>query len=172
MVGHLRDEKDPLTLMNAVRVLRPEDGILIDHIGRALDPSLALSAEQTQATCAHYRWLGGLPHEAARRRIQRAHVLVHSSRMEGGAHVIMEAACSGTPVLASRMAGNIGMLGADYGAYFEVGDAAALAGLLRRARHDAAWLRGLQRQCEVRAERFEPQAEARSLREVIRSLVD
>jgi hypothetical protein len=34
--------------------------------------------------------------------------------MEGGAHVIMEAICSGVPVLASRIAGNIGMLGEDY----------------------------------------------------------
>jgi hypothetical protein len=35
--------------------------------------------------------------------IQRAHVLVHPSALEGGAHVIMEAVRSGTPVLASRV---------------------------------------------------------------------
>ena len=56
--------------------------------------------------------------------------------MEGGAHVIMEAALCGTPVLASRVAGNVGMLGAGYGGYFPAGDAAALAALLRRCRED------------------------------------
>ena len=39
----------------------------------------------------------------------------------------MEAVRSGTPVVASRIDGNIGMLGQDYAGYFEWGDAAALA---------------------------------------------
>ena len=58
--------------------------------------------------------------------------------MEGGAHVVMEAVRSGTPVLASRVAGNVGMLGADYAGYFEHGDAAALAALLERCREGQA----------------------------------
>ena len=70
------------------------------------------------AAAPNYRWLGGLPHEATRRRIQRAHLLIHTSRIEGGAHVIMEAVAAGTPVLASRVDGNIGMLGEDYEGYF------------------------------------------------------
>ena len=122
MVGHLREEKSPQTYFEAARLLRPDEGIWLDHVGRALDPALALAAEATMAACPHYRWLGGLPHAATRQRIQRAHLLVHASRMEGGAHVIMEAALSGTPVLASRIDGNVGMLGADY------------AGLLRTRR--------------------------------------
>jgi glycosyltransferase involved in cell wall biosynthesis len=106
---------------------RPAD-IRIDHIGEALDPALGAAAQATMAAVPNYRWLGGLPHEEVRRRIQRAHVLIHCSRMEGGAHVIMEAVASGTPVLASRIDGNVGMLGADYGGYFPPGDA-------RRWRH-------------------------------------
>jgi glycosyltransferase involved in cell wall biosynthesis len=51
-------------------------------------------------------------------------VLVHASRIEGGAHVIAEAVRSGTPVIASRIEGNVGMLGADYAGYFECNDAA------------------------------------------------
>jgi glycosyltransferase involved in cell wall biosynthesis len=91
--------------------LRPDEGIRIDHIGHALDPALGEQAQATAAACPHYRWLGGLPHAATRQRIQRAHVLVHTSRMEGGAHVLMEAVLCGTPVLASRVPGNVGMLG-------------------------------------------------------------
>ena len=47
---------------------------------------------------------------------------------------------SGTPVLASRIAGNVGMLGADYAGYFEPDDAEGLAALLQRCRDEAAIL--------------------------------
>ena len=97
-------------------------------------PSWANRRAPPRADCPHYRWLGALPHAQTRQRIQRAHVLVHTSALEGGAHVIMEAVRSGTPVLASRVPGNIGMLGADYAGYFPHGDAAALAGLLEECR--------------------------------------
>ena len=57
--------------------------------------------------------------------------------MEGGANVVIEAVRSGVPVLASRIDGNVGLLGADYDGYFPVGDAAALAALMRRFVADA-----------------------------------
>ena len=171
MVGHLRDEKWPQTLFEAARLLRPEEGICIDHIGQALDPALGNSARQTALACPHYRWLGGLPHEQARQRMQRAHLLVHTSRMEGGAHVILEAVLSGTPVLASRIAGNVGMLGENHGGYFAPGDAPGLAALLRRARQDQLthghWLGDLQAQCAERAHLFNPAAERAGLLAVL-----
>lgn len=168
VVGHLRDEKWPQTIFEAARLIGPQEGITITHIGRDLDPALADAARATQAACPHYRWLGGLPHGATRSRIQRAHLLIHPSRMEGGAHVIMEAALSGTPVLASRIAGNVGMLGTAYGGYFPPGDAAALVALLRRCRAgqqspDGGLLAALQAQCSARAPLFEPAAERAAL---------
>ena len=138
MVGHLRAEKSPETLCAAARQLANSSAILIDHIGDALDPALGETARATMAECANYRWLGGLAHEATRRRIQRAHLLVHASRIEGGAHVVMEAVCSGTPVVASRIDGNVGMLGEDYAGYFEWGDAHGLAELIAQCRASQA----------------------------------
>lgn len=167
MVGHLRDEKWPQTLFEAAHLLRADEGIHIDHIGAALDPALGEAAQATARACAHYRWLGGLPHAATRARIQRAHVLVHTSRMEGGAHVLMEAMLCGTPVLASRIDGNVGMLGTDYGGYFPPGDAAALVQALRECRaglgEPAGSLATLQAQCEVRAPLFDPRTEQAAL---------
>lgn len=172
MVGHLREEKMPETLWAAARLLRPDEGILIDHIGGALDPALGDAARQTMVACPHYRWLGALPHMATRSRIQRAHVLVHASRMEGGAHVIMEAVCGATPVLASRISGNVGMLGSGYGGYFEAGDAQMLASMLRACRdglgHADGMLARLQSQCELRAPLFEPQTERDALLTLLR----
>ena len=163
MVGHLRAEKDPQTLMASAQLLHADEGILIDHIGAALDAELGEQALRTQQACAHYRYLGALPHEATRRRIAAAHVLVHASRMEGGAHVVMEAVCSGTPVIASRIDGNVGLLGADYDGYFPAGDAAALAQYLRRAASESAYLAHLQQQCARRAHLFSPQAERQAV---------
>jgi len=170
MVGHLREEKSPHTLFAAARLLDSQDAIHIDHIGAALDPALAALAQDTATACPGYRWLGGLPHEATRRRIQRAHVLVHTSRMEGGAHVVMEAVRSGTPVLASRIAGNVGMLGADYAGYFDWGNAEQLVGLLRRCRYDAAFLTHLQAQCAARAPLFAREAEQLAVHQLVTGL--
>lgn len=175
MVGHLRAEKSPETLFAAARLLAGRDDILIDHIGGALDPELGRQAVRTQALCTHYRWLGGLPHKATRERIQRAHLLVHCSRIEGGAHVIMEAVTSGTPVLASRIDGNLGMLGADYAGYFDWNDANALASLLIECRaHQTSasgLLQKLGRQARARAGLFAPQTERAATRALAQDLL-
>jgi glycosyltransferase involved in cell wall biosynthesis len=168
VAGHLRDEKWPQTVFELARQLHPDEGICIDHIGHDLDPALGEMARATQELCPHYRWLGGLPHELTRRHLQRAHVLLHPSRMEGGAHVIMEAVLSGTPVLASRVAGNVGMLGTAYPGFFEPGRVDLLLALLRDGRRgqssaDGGLLLQLQAQCDARAPIFSPHAEREAL---------
>jgi putative glycosyltransferase (TIGR04348 family) len=172
MVGHLRDEKDPRTYFRAARRLVVRPDILLDHVGDALDPALGDEARALAAAQSNYRWLGALPHAAARRRIQAAHVLVHASRMEGGAHVVIEAIRSGTPVLASHIDGNMGLLGDDYAGTFEAGDDAGLAILLERARDDPGMLAGLQRQAARRAALFAPEAESATLHRVVAELMD
>jgi putative glycosyltransferase (TIGR04348 family) len=163
MVGHLRSVKSPRTLFEAARLLHFAEGIRIDHIGEASETELAGAALDAARDCPHYRWLGGLPHSGTREAIRSAHVLVHASAMEGGAHVVMEAVCSGTPVLASRVDGNVGMLGEDYEGYFEHGDAEALAAMLRRCRRAPDFLERLREQCDERTPLFDPRAEQRAL---------
>ena len=163
MVGHLRDEKSPQTYFEAARLLAVRPDILLDHIGSGLDETLAAEARALMCSHPNYRWLGGLPHATTRARIQSAHVLVHASRMEGGAHVVTEAITSGTPVLASRIDGNLGLLGADYAGTFDWGDAEGLAALLRRCRDDAAMLPALQALCAARAPLFRPERERQTL---------
>jgi glycosyltransferase involved in cell wall biosynthesis len=94
-------------------------------------------------------------------------VLVHPSRIEGGAHVVMEAVMSGTPVLASRIDGNVGMLGEGYDGYFPLGDAQALSNLLLRCKNEPQFLEHLNKQCALRSPLFEPQAEQAALLEVV-----
>ena len=170
MVGHLREEKSPQTYFEAARLLAARHDILLDHVGGGLDATLAAEAQTLMHSHPHYRWLGSLPHPATRARIQAAHVLVHASRMEGGAHVVTEAITSGTPVLASRIDGNLGLLGADYGGTFAWGDAEGLAALLQRCRDDAAMLPALQVQCAARAPLFLPNRERQTLLSLLADL--
>jgi len=171
-VGHLRDEKDPTTLYRATRLLAGDAVVpTIAHIGGPLDARLADEARATMAACPSYRWLGALSHAAARRTIARARALVHCSRIEGGANVVIEAVRSGVPVLASRIDGNVGLLGADYDGYFPVGDAAALAALARRFLSVAAFADRLRAQCAARAPLFLPSAERRAVRALVAGLV-
>lgn len=169
VVGHLRAVKSPQTVFAAARLLSPDSGIRIDHIGAASEPGLGDEALAVARECPHYRWRGALPHEATRRAIQRAHVLLHTSEIEGGAHVIMEAVCSGTPVLASRVDGNVGMLGHDYEGYFEHGDAAQLVALLEECRKDDL-LEKLRAQCELRRPVFNPEVEREALLRLVEDL--
>ena len=170
-VGHLRDEKDPATLMAAAHLLPADSALRVVHIGAALDPALGELARQTAMACPPYRWLGERPHASARRYIAQARALVHPSRIEGGANVVIEAIRSGVPVLASRIDGNVGLLGADYGGYFAVGDAAALAGLMHRVAADAAFVARLRAQCALREPRFTPAAERAAVRSLLADML-
>ena len=167
-VGHLRVEKDPHTLWAAMRLLADRPDVHLDQIGRALDPALGAEAQALAAALpGTYRWLGERPHAEVRRRLARASVLVHPSRMEGGAHVVIEALRSGTPVLASRIDGNLGLLGADWPATFEPGDAAGLAQWLRRLRDDPALCLSLSDLARARAADFAPEREQAALQGLV-----
>ena len=172
MVGHLREEKNPATYFAAARLLAGRSDIRLDPLGASLDAPLGEAARELAAAVPRYRWLGALPHAAALAHIQRAHVLVHASAMEGGAHVVLEAVRSGTPVLASRIPGNVGMLGAGYGGYFEPGDATGLCALLERYRDDSAMLPTLQAQCAARAPLFAPERERATLNRLLADLLE
>jgi putative glycosyltransferase (TIGR04348 family) len=172
MVGHLREEKDPLTYLRAVQRLCARGDLRFDHIDAALDPEPGEQAAALAARQPNYRWLGALAHAAVRRHIQAAHVPVHASRMEGGAHVVIEAVRSGTPVLASRIDGNVGLLGDEYRGCFPAGDDAALAALLRRCRDDPDVLSGLRMQTDPKAALFAPATEATHLRGIVARLLN
>jgi putative glycosyltransferase (TIGR04348 family) len=167
MVGHLRSEKSPETYFAAAKALAYRSDVVLDHIGAPLDADLGEQARRLASEVPIYRYLAEQTHAQTRARIARAHVLVHPSRMEGGAHVVMEAVMSGTPVLASHIDGNVGMLGADYDGYFPCGDAQALVNLLLRCKNEPLFLDHLNKQCALRSPLFEPRAEQAALLKIV-----
>jgi len=146
VAGHLRDEKDPMRTAQAARKLPHTSQIQIVHMGKAIDNTYRKAARTEMKQNARYNWVGEVPRWHVRQKMARARAMVISSRQEGGANVISEAIMAGLPVIASKIDGNVGLLGPDYTGYYPVEDANALADLLIRAETDAAFLKKLSAQ--------------------------
>jgi putative glycosyltransferase (TIGR04348 family) len=167
VVGHLRTVKDPFRAAMAVRRLPPDSRIHVFHAGAALDARMEARAIAEQYRNLRYWWQGEQPREKVRGLIASSHLLVLSSRLEGGANVISEAIVDGTPVVASRIPGSIGLLGADYPGLYPAGDTAALRDLLLRAESDAHFYRDLRSRCAALAKQFHPSREQSAWRSLI-----
>jgi putative glycosyltransferase (TIGR04348 family) len=136
VIGHLREEKDPFRAALAARSVPAASRLRVIHVGRALDDGWAERARAEMAANPRYVWRGDVSGAAVRKLMARARLMVLSSIMEGGANVISEALVADLPVLASEIAGSIGLLGRDHPGYYPTGDTAALARLLTRAEND------------------------------------
>ncbi|MSQ63991.1 MAG: TIGR04348 family glycosyltransferase [Betaproteobacteria bacterium] len=166
VVGHLREEKDPFRAALALQHLKRD--LEVVQIGDALSPPMANAAKKYMKRDRRYRWLGGRTHAQALGWIARSHVLVVSSVMEGGANVISEAACIGTPVIASRVSGNVGMLGRTYPGYFSLFDEKELGKQIENNIGDKKHYRSLEKALAARRRLFAPSAERGALAGVVR----
>jgi len=170
VIGHLREEKDPFRAVMALRRIERTAPVEVVQAGAALNREMRERARGWRKIERRYRWLGSVEHKAAMRLLASSHVLVVSSVMEGGANVICEAARIGVPVLASRVPGNVGMLGRGYPGYFPLFDDRALARLIERCRTDSAFYRKLNRAMRGRRRLFAPAAERNALRRALQGL--
>jgi putative glycosyltransferase (TIGR04348 family) len=167
VIGHLRDVKDPLRAAEAARLLPVTSRIRIEQVGRAYTPAWATHARAEVKANPRYHWRGDVPVAAVRRLLARSHAMVISSLSEGGANVISEAAVAGVPVLASRVDGNVGLLGADYPGYFPVGNTEALARLMRKLEHEPLFVTSLRKALARRAPLFRPAREIAAWRRLL-----
>jgi len=170
VIGHLRDVKDPLRAAEAARLLPPASRVRVVQIGRAYSADWAAKATAEMTANPRYLWRDDVPRAAVQNLLRRSHAMVLSSMSEGGANVISEAIVAGVPILASRMDGNVGLLGADYPAYFPVGDTRALARLMRRIEVDRRLVVTLRRAIARREPLFRPEREVAAWRELLASL--
>lgn len=159
VLGHLRRVKDPFRTAAAARLLPSSSRIRVLHVGKAIEPGMAARAQAEQRRNPRYQWLGSLPHAQARKVLAQSRLLCLTSRLEGGANVLSEAAAAGVPVLASRIDGSVGLLGPAYPGYFPVGNTRALARLLRRAETDPRFYAELRRRMLALARLVRPERE-------------
>jgi putative glycosyltransferase (TIGR04348 family) len=170
VLAHLRPVKDPLRAARAARRLPPSSRVRILHAGAALDDGSARRARAEAGANPRYVWLGPLSRARALRLLARCRLLLVTSRLEGGANVVSEALACGVPVLSSRIAGSVGILGPRYPGFFEVGDTDGLAAVLWRAETDARFYRRLASRCRSVARLVNPAAEVRRWRRLLQEL--
>lgn len=170
--GHLRAEKDPFCAAAALAHLPAASGIRITQIGGSREPAFAGEARDWMKREPRYLWLGELRRPNALATLARGRAMLISSRMEGGANVVSEALMARVPVIASRIPGNVGMLGKAYAGYYPAGNARALARLLRRLETDPDLLQTLRRQCAVRRKLISRSQERIKLRALITECVN
>jgi putative glycosyltransferase (TIGR04348 family) len=171
VIGHLRAEKDPLRAAMTARALPKTSHLRITHIGQALDPALGKKARREAARNGRYRWLGALSHKKTREYLAQSDLLCITSTMEGSSNVLSEALASGVPVVATKISGLIGTLGAKFPGYFPVGHTRRLRTLLLKAESDAKFYRNLEKYSERLAHRVEPAMEIEAWRQLLNSLL-
>ena len=167
LLAHLRSVKDPFLAAAAARLLPERSRVRLVHLGAALDPEAEAQARREMAGNTRYLWLGDRPRSEALGRLAGSRLLLVTSRLEGGSNAVSEAVAAGVPVLSTRVAGSLGVLGPDYPGFYPVGDVDALAGLWLRAEEDAGFLAALR----AGVERVRPLVEPRREREAWRALL-
>ena len=170
VIGQLREEKDPLRTAYAARVIPADSRLRVLHAGAARDPDWGKAARREMVRNRRYQWLGEVAPSRVRQLYKRTHAMVISSVMEGGANVVSEAMVAALPVIASRIPGNVGLLGAGYPGYYPPQDTEALCNLLWRAETEPAFLEELARHGAERAPLFSPEREREAWRRLIEEL--
>jgi putative glycosyltransferase (TIGR04348 family) len=170
VVGHLRAVKDPFRAALASRLLPASSRVRILQIGEAMTPAMSRRARAEVQRNDRYRWLGEQSRSRTLGILARSRLCVISSRLEGGANVISEAVVASVPILASRVPGNVGILGDDYPGLFSAGDSEELAELLRRAECDASFLAQLKSRVKKLIPLFAPANEKKAWSALINEL--
>ena len=170
VVGHLRPVKDPFRTAAASRLLPSSSRIRVLHAGAALSGRMEALARRETEENRRYRWLGDRPRWQVRHLMAKSRLMVLSSQMEGGANVVSEAIVAHLPVVSTRIAGSIGMLGEDHAGYFEVGDTEGLAALLTRCESDPAFLSRLEARSRELAPLYDPAREVEAWAELLAEL--
>lgn len=168
VIGHLRPEKDPFCIVRSLKHLPPSSQLQIKHAGAAMSPEMRKIALGFNQAIANYQWLDEKSHADTMQLLSRSHLMVISSLMEGGAHVVTEAIAIGVPVIASDIAGNRGLLGDDYLGYYPVGNEKALAQLIHRAETDPIFYRALEKSVQARRKQSQPNTELRSIQQILK----
>ncbi len=167
-IGHLRAVKQPFMAVKALQLLGAE--VQLKLLGNVVDEGMDDVVRDWQEKDHRFQWLGGVSHEEAIQWSNRSLITLNTSLMEGGANSIGESIVLGVPVLASRVEGNIGMLGGDYAGYFSVDSEQELADLMQRVLHDKVFLEHLRQQVKVRSVMFTRENEKQGWLDLIKGV--
>ena len=169
-LAHLRLVKDPFRAAMAARRLPASSRIEVHHLGAAHSTRMENKARAESKSNPRYRWAGSVPRWKALRILARSRILVLTSKLEGGANVVTEAIAASVPIISTRIAGSVGILGKDYPGYFTIGETRALTDLLHRAETDTDFYAALKERCEKLKPLVDPARERKSWQDLLMEL--
>ena len=158
IASHLREVKNPFLVCEALE-LRPDLELDVFLLGREIEDGYGGAAERWMEKEKRFHWVESCPHEKTLQMMQQSVATLNTSLLEGGANSVGESIVLGTPVLASRIEGNVGMLGEGYAGYFDSADAQGLADLLEKVVSDASFYDALKSQVLKRQAEFSRETE-------------
>lgn len=130
-IGHLDANKDPLTLLRAVRIALaalPGLHLWCAFVGTGLLGEIEAMLRADAQLAAHVHLMGAVPHAAVEALCRAADLFVSTSRREGSGYALIEAmACGVTPVVSDIPSFRALTGDGAIGALVPVGDAEALA---------------------------------------------
>lgn len=97
-LANVKPTKQPELFLKAVAHLRPKHDVHWVMIGESQLSPKALQQLQRSVHAAGIQYLGGLPHDTAAAWLDKAHLLVNTSRIEGFSNSFIEAWLRGVPV--------------------------------------------------------------------------
>lgn len=169
--AHVRPQKNPRLAQAAGEVIAPASRILIVHCGALIEPETGWRGASAEPAAGRYRWIGPLPRGRVLSAMAAADVVLNTSRMEGGSNALCEAVVAGRPVVATRIPGNVGILGSDHPGLYPPENAGALAAILSRCETEPAFLAELSRRSAERARLFTRARELAGWSAVIRETI-
>lgn len=170
VANHIQDQTDPLRTAKAARVFSEESGIFVTHIGRVLDARWEHELQKESDTNPRYDWLGEMAWTRALQYIKRADLVSVTSTIQGCANVLSESIVVGTPVVASAVPGNVGVLGEEYPGLFEPKNDEDLAKRIGAAEGDTRFYANLRRHCDQLRPDFDMARERDAWKALIDSL--
>jgi glycosyltransferase involved in cell wall biosynthesis len=158
LVGHLRPVKNPFLMNQALAQLSALD-VHAYTLGAALEPNMINEVNRWQKEDSRFKWLDDVAHAKTLSWMSQVNFTLNTSHSEGGSNAVTESIMLGTPVLASSIEGNVGLLGRNYLGYFEPGCSEELAKLINRALTDQDFSNDLALQIKELQPRFSAQKE-------------
>jgi len=144
IASHLRAVKQPFLAAEALRL--SGESVRVKLMGAEIDSGAADFARKLNQSDSRFEWLGEQNYEQTLTWMKRSLATINTSIAEGGANSIGESIALGRPVLATRIEGNVGMLGENYDGYFAPDSPAELASLIKKICHDKSYQAHLEQQ--------------------------
>ncbi len=169
IAGHLRRVKDPLLIVAALGLLPSESRIQAQLFGAVLENEFHSALRQAESQ-PRFSYGGAVERFRVLSELSCSFLCVLTSLSEGQPGILLESLALGTPVLCTRIAGNLSVVGTDYPGLFECGDFQALAALMNRAEQDREFYLELKNRAFTASQRFSVEREGQSWLELFRNL--